>query len=185
MIKASKGGYVEIVDALIQAGGSSLSKAAAFDVAAYSGHTPILRRLVLAGVDIQAHDNKALLSAALNGDIDVVRWLLQAGADVHARRDGALRLTAESGHLAFVECLLQAGASVDSDGFLALRLAALKGHIPVSLRLLAEILDPPISVDAILAWARLYSDPKLSLALEKLLVNVQSLSLPEATALTL
>ncbi len=86
----------------------------------------------------------ALIVAAYCGHTGVVRLLLTAGADVHATNSqgrSALFQAADQGHAQIVVLLARAGAAVDTAalfGQTALHIAAWQGHHAVVLALLAS-----------------------------------------------
>jgi ankyrin repeat protein len=72
-----------------------------------------------------------LIVASRIGDVYKVERLLAAGANVHARDDRALRLASRWGLAGVVDHLIKAGADVHAAGDLALRDAIENGHAPV------------------------------------------------------
>jgi uncharacterized protein len=116
----------------------------------------------------------ALMWAAAGGHADIVRTLIRAGANVNAHSDGvdapepspdpvrggfdsapiprgrltALHFGARDGHLGTVEALVRGGAdlnAVDEDGTSALILATLNDHLDVAKFLLEAGADPNVA----------------------------------------
>lgn len=120
--------------------------------AASSGDLEAVRRLIGAGVDVNAKDTLrcyALIGAAERGDAEIVKLLVAAGADLNVRRmdNGrtALMEAARAGHVDAVRQLLHAGAdteAVDPIGWRALILATTTGQTSVVRELLRSGADP-------------------------------------------
>ena len=120
-------------------------------VAAKRGHLEVVRLLLEAGAQTDAHAANrngatALMIAAENGHLDVMQLLLKAGADKDSATAGgatALMLAAQNGHSEVVRVLLEAGAdkeaatTAEPAGQTALFAASLNGHLEV-VRLLLE-----------------------------------------------
>lgn len=80
--------------------------------AAINGRLADVKRLLVAGANVHADDDRALREAALIGYNALVVTLLNAGADVHACNDMPLCHAAFYGNNALVVTLLNAGADV-------------------------------------------------------------------------
>ncbi len=95
-----------------------------------------------------ALDKTALMAAASQGDVSLVRTLLAAGADVNAHNKAggtALIYAAWSGDTETVAILLDRGAEINhqsSNGWTALMMAAAKDHAPVAALLVKRDADP-------------------------------------------
>lgn len=87
-----------IKDVLPAASAQRLSKAnlsssiAPLALAACSGQTECVTRLLALGANVHAFNNQALFVAALNGHGDVIQALLEGGADVHDRVDESIAM---------------------------------------------------------------------------------------------
>jgi ankyrin repeat protein len=91
-------------------------------IAARTGNAEIVRLLLEAGCNVNAHstdrDSSALVDAAMDKHADIVTMLLNAGADPNIRtRDGqsALILAVGEDDLVSAEALLKAGAEPDQE----------------------------------------------------------------------
>ena len=89
------------------------------------GYVDVVNVLIQKGVDVNAVDNDyktALYWAAQRGHVDVVKLLLQNGADVNAvgeyYKKTALRIAAEQGHNSVVKMLIRNGAKHNYDDIL-------------------------------------------------------------------
>ena len=115
---ACGGGRTEIVRALIAAGAvASANESIALRYAASNGHTDIVNLLISApgGVDVNAHDNAAIVSACARGYSAVVKSLLKAGANKDATKTiglSVLMVAVSCGHVETVRALLDAKADV-------------------------------------------------------------------------
>jgi rhodanese-related sulfurtransferase len=101
--------------------------------ASHSGDRDIVRRLVIAGVELNSRNadgNNALWLACVGSHLDIIDMLVAAGIDIDNRNDNgatALMYAASSGKAAVVERLLARGADAIAetpDGFSALDLAS-------------------------------------------------------------
>ena len=134
---AIRGGHGEIVDTLVENGGSIHQPDADGDpplhVAAGFGEAEILRSLLLKGADKDswdAFDCTALYRAALWGHVDTVDALMIAGAQVLAisgqEEGSAIHAAAREGHVGVLRVLIDRGTDVritDSRGKTALHFA--------------------------------------------------------------
>src|ERR1700728_1214508 len=115
--------------------------AAALQAAVRTGNLTEVKRLVLAGADVNARDamgSTPLLDASWAGDPSVVAFLLAHGAEVNVRHAQAgatpLQYAVLTGRAAIVKLLLVAGARVDlpyRNGQTALHVAASRGNVEV------------------------------------------------------
>lgn len=101
-------------------------------LAAYLGHTDIVKLLIDNGADVNAKDQDgktALMYAAEKNNVEIGKLLLENGADPNAadnRGRTALMYAAEKGHLDFAKLLLENGAdlnAIDLNGKTALQIA--------------------------------------------------------------
>ncbi|KAK1750001.1 ankyrin repeat-containing domain protein, partial [Echria macrotheca] len=160
--RASKDGYLAIVERLLTAGadvnavpGVEIGRTA-LQAASEDGRLAVVGRLLIAGADVNAgpaesHGRTALQAASGGGHLAVVERLLAAGADINASPAESYGLTAlqaasEGGHITVVERLLTAGADVnagpaESHGQTALQAASGGGHLAVVKRLLIRGAD--------------------------------------------
>lgn len=144
LISAARGGNVDIVKSLLQAGVPiDLDQVnnwgcTALMFAARLGHVGIVNALLQAGAKFEMLDSlkfNALQWAAYDGRLDVVNTLLQAGAKFESLNGygrTALMEAAVRGHSEVVGALLQAGAKFDlrdNMGRSALMLAAMNGSL--------------------------------------------------------
>ena len=118
---AALGGHLDIVEILIQALGPSVRRYCdgAFQAVcrAYGlrhNVTEVVARLVRAGADVRADNDRALRAAASAGSVNVAAQLLAEGADVHAGNDDPLFLAVRAQNIALVELLVGAGANVNA-----------------------------------------------------------------------
>ncbi len=122
-----------------------LSETALF-VAAKSGHTDMVDRLLQEGANIEAKTRSgqtALRVAAANDHTAIAQLLLKNGADIEAKTKSgqtALHVAAANGHTAIIRLLLDRGANIntkDSSGDTALHSATLH-RTDAMVRLLLE-----------------------------------------------
>ena len=107
--------------------------------AARDGNTEAIRKLLKAGANIEARDNKpggtALIVAAGNGQTEAIRVLLDAGADIEARDNvgwTALMWAAKNGQTGVIRELVKAGADIEArnnDGGTVLVAAVANGQL--------------------------------------------------------
>ena len=135
---ACASGALDVVKMLVEAGVGvrATDEGGCLAVAAYSGHTEIVRYLVgLPYVDVKyrnSDDLTALHSAATNKATDVAQVLIDAGADIDAMdKEGRAPLyyACASGALDVVKMLVRAGA--DCGGGKCLECAARCGHTDI------------------------------------------------------
>ena len=125
-------------------------------VAAYYGHTEIVKLLIAAGVNVNAKDNygeTALMTVVKNGCTEMVKLLIAAGADVNDKNNcnwsllygcAALMMAAREGHTETAKLLIDAGADVDAksnDGCTALTKVLRNGHTEIAKLLIADGAD--------------------------------------------
>ena len=136
---------------LLELGLAASAVAASLADAAEQRDQASVRRLLQAGVDVNAAQidgTTALHWAAYNDDADVVALLVQAGADVNAvNRYGVPPLVeaCTNGNAAIVKLLLEAGAGANTTlkgGETVLMLAARSGNTEAVKALLARGADP-------------------------------------------
>jgi len=117
-------------------------------VAAKKGNVESVKRILQAGVDVNASDADgwtALMFATFKGHKEVVQVLLDAGANVNAQsQDGTTPLMTATfrNHPGVVQMLMDAGADQkkeNSTGVTARIIAEKKGHVEI-----AKLLTPPI-----------------------------------------
>lgn len=129
---------------------------------AEAGDLPALRRLLDAGVPVDARDSRgrtALLAATHANRIDVAHLLIQRGADVNAKdelQDSAFLYAGAEGRLEILRLTLAAGADLKSTnryGGTALIPAAHHGHVET----VRELLKTDIAIDHVnrLGWTAL------------------------------
>ncbi|KAJ3032099.1 hypothetical protein HDV00_007986 [Rhizophlyctis rosea] len=110
IVDASCFGRTDVVNLLLHLGAYPAHHALAS--AAWKGHVEIVRRLLAAGIPVDACDSAALQFAVSNGDTLVTEVLLQAGADIHAKDDEAIIEAARLLYVGMVKFLVEAGANV-------------------------------------------------------------------------
>ena len=87
-----------------------------FNVAVLNRDLAMIKMLLQSGkVDIHAHNDWALRTAAGKGYLEVVECLLEHKADVHADNDFALEFAAYTGQIQVVQCLLEHGATYNPE----------------------------------------------------------------------
>lgn len=122
---AAEGGHLDILSALIDAGGivdagPEGAEFSALALATVGEHLEVVEKLIEAGADVDRQDGDgvtALLIGSQKGNVDTVQILLDKGADVNLQsNDGLTALMAASEHedTGIVEMLRSAGA-IDSD----------------------------------------------------------------------
>ena len=89
LVKAARGGRIDIVQLLLEAGADKnaydpgfpvLAGRTALAAAAEYGHLEIVRLLLEAGSCVEQSANEALVTARMRGYVDIVKLLLDAGA---------------------------------------------------------------------------------------------------------
>ncbi|XP_075068939.1 ankyrin repeat and SAM domain-containing protein 6 isoform X1 [Mixophyes fleayi] len=106
----------------------------ALQLAAGSGHEPLVRFLLRKGASVDRKNHYGwtpLMQAARSGHLNVALILLENGADVNAQnRLGASVLTVASrgGHANVVKLLLESGAFVDNYDHFDVNVVSSKGH---------------------------------------------------------
>lgn len=146
---ASKGGFCDVVEALLGAGASinlaDVIGATPLYIAASEGFEDIVDALVAAGANIEAADKNGitpLYAAVLQGRTNVVGKLLSfhANAEVSdVMGTSPLSVAAQGGHEDIVRLLLKAGVNpnaTDKEGWTSLRWACQQGHFNVVVQLI-------------------------------------------------
>ncbi|CAE7027929.1 ANKRD50 [Symbiodinium sp. KB8] len=150
LMMASRGGHVDIVCLLLEAGASKDVKDidwhTALMASSTTGHAEIVRLLLESSAEKDLADKEgctALMRASGEGHVECLRLLLEAGADKDAS-DGsgrtALMRASRSGYVDMVHLLLEAGADkdlTDKLGNTALMMSSGAGRIEI-VRLLLE-----------------------------------------------
>ena len=123
LIQASQEGQVNVVSALLEAGAdvnyAGPDEATALVMAIQNQHIATLKRLVLAGANVDTIDSgfSMLMIAVLRGNLEIVRCLCDNGADIFdAIVDGdksidALLLASLRGNVDIVEFLVSRGVT--------------------------------------------------------------------------
>jgi ankyrin repeat protein len=105
-------------------------------IAAWEGHTEIVKLLFEKGADIKVKDNfgRTALMMAASGHTNVVKFLLEKSANVNDKDNiggTALMIAAQNGHTEIVNLLIEKGAELNArsnDGRTALGAAKRMGH---------------------------------------------------------
>lgn len=84
----------------------------------------LIKRLISAGVDVTAENNKALLIASSNGDVEITELLIMAGANASANNSEALIQAVINKHTEIAEMLISAGADPSASKYRAFKIAA-------------------------------------------------------------
>ncbi len=172
LMEATSKGELEDVRVFLQAGADVNTtqflsfphpgKRTPLNVAAYMGHTAVVRELLTAPgikVDTKADDGRtALHRAAGKGHVEIVVALLQAGSEVNAVDNTAmtaLHLASSGGHLTTVQTLLRAPHielnSIEINyNNTPLQMAAEKGH--------TDVVETLIAAGALYERTRISSD---------------------------
>ena len=101
-------------------------------IAANKDSMPVIKGLLIYGIDIHANNDQALRCAARYGNSSVVELLLETGsACFNANRNEALRFASKNGHSSVVNLLIKAGADVHANEDEALRNSSKRGHAAV------------------------------------------------------
>jgi len=139
LVRASRGGHLEIVHLLLEAGAdpnriSAYGNSSALTDAIEKNHIEVVHTLVEAGANVNTpveDECTAIHYAISTGNLDLIRFLLKAGADVNARDwwgGNALHVAANSGSAEIVRLMIEAGAEVNvplkRDGLTPLMIAA-------------------------------------------------------------
>jgi ankyrin repeat protein len=98
--RAASFGHLVVVEALLDAGASSLGYALV--QSAVGGHTDVVALLLDRGADVHYEDDNALFCVANGGHEDTVSLLLQRGATVEAY---ILDASLQAGHDAITDLL--------------------------------------------------------------------------------
>ncbi|KAK2752456.1 hypothetical protein FQN54_008118 [Arachnomyces sp. PD_36] len=161
---AAECGYHEIVERLLELGGTAFDTQSVLDFmmkAVKEGELKVLDRILEVEVESKSVTPTApiLEQAIQHGDIGIVDRLLNAGADANAvfstvPYSSAIVVAAESGSLQMVNKLLEAGAKITHNygDHYALEKAAKAGNLEVIKELIeAEVENPPGSHNPSLA----------------------------------
>ncbi|AGF85729.1 repeat protein [Moumouvirus goulette] len=151
---ASKKGYLEVVQYLVECGANihALDDLALRE-ASENGHLKVVKYLVKRGVNIHADNDNALRQACEVGHLKIVKYLVESGANIHALDDLALREASENGHLKVVKYLVERGANIHAADDYALRWASKEGHLEVVKYLVKCGANIHASDDEALRWA--------------------------------
>lgn len=139
---ASRGGYLEVVQTILEHGANVNAQGGAhgtaLQAASRGGHVEVVKLLLVNEANIKNLSwrySTALQAASEGGYIDIVRILLEAGANVDANcgpYGTPLQAASRGGHVEVGELLLKRGADVNAEGGRynsALQSASLGGHI--------------------------------------------------------
>ncbi|KAJ7166318.1 ankyrin repeat-containing domain protein [Mycena crocata] len=144
---ASNGGYVRIVQMLLDAGADVNARGGdygnALQVASFEGNVPLVDMLIKQGADMNASGgdyHSALKAASYSGNVNVVRLLIEKGADVNmegGRYFTALHAATDGNHIDVLRLLIEHGArlntkGVDKSAQTALHLASERGRVEVA-----------------------------------------------------
>lgn len=149
LFEAARGGRVDVIPALLQAGADiSATDAKGYTpliLASYNGHADATCLLLDLGAAVDQRDigrgNTALMGTAFKGYVAIADFLLQNGADPNARNEAgqtALMMAALFGQTAIVDRLLECGAdpqASDVAGNNAFTLAQTQGNTSMVTRL--------------------------------------------------
>lgn len=124
LVRASRGGHLEIVRLLLQAGAdpnriSTYGNASALTDAIEKNHIEVVHVLVEAGADVNTPVEdacNAIQCAIPTGNLDLIRFLLEAGADVNALNwwgANALHAAAYHGSPEIVALMIKTGAGIN------------------------------------------------------------------------
>ncbi|XP_046405893.1 uncharacterized protein LOC124170897 isoform X3 [Ischnura elegans] len=147
------GGFLEVADILIKAGGDiELGASTPLMEAAQEGHLDLVRYLLQSNGNVRAQTqtgDTALTYACENGHTDVADLLLTYQADLEHESEGGrtpLMKACRAGHLCTVQFLISKGADVNkqttNNDHTPLSLACAGGHLAVVELLLAHSADP-------------------------------------------
>lgn len=148
LIKASEKGYLEIVEALIEAGADidyqNYFGQTALIEAIYNNRLNVVLKLIKSGasVDLQFAGATALMTAARKGHLEIVQALIEAGANIeHQNEEGETVLmgASKNGFSEVVQELIKAGAKIDfqdENGWTAAMYATSRGRIKTLLVLI-------------------------------------------------
>lgn len=114
-----------------------------------------VEKLLLAGADVTAYNNSAIIHASTNGHLEVVRKFLLVGADYKAQDNTAIAMAAQMGHVDVVNLLISAGADPRAHYDFPIRLASINGHVAVVERLLLENANADLALWAASEYGRL------------------------------
>ncbi|CAI7670194.1 unnamed protein product [Penicillium palitans] len=150
LLAASQGGFLDIVQLLIQQGAdigaSDSSRETPLYIACENGHIEVVRLLLDKGADVCHHNQfgwTPVNTASDEGFLDIVLLLVDRGADINVPNESGetpLYNSSWEGHIEVVRLLLEVGADVDAQnesGETALSSACRRGHIEV-VRLLLD-----------------------------------------------
>ena len=130
--KASKNGRLDQLILAVLAGANiRASQDVAVVWVARNGHLDLLKYLVSLGANVRAREDDAVVWAAAYGHLDVVNYLVSQEADIRTQNDWAIRWAALNGHLEVVKYLVSRGVNIHVNQDEAVKSAARKGHIEV------------------------------------------------------
>lgn len=72
-------------------------------------------------IDINSHNNRALLTSVSKGYLEIVKLLIEKGVDGHTTSGNILSLSVSGGHLEIVKILVENGADVHANNDCALK----------------------------------------------------------------
>lgn len=126
---ASRKGYFEIVEYLVQKGANvNASREQPLNNASEYGHYQVVEYLLKCGAK---PTHFSLMSAINEKNHKMVKCLIKHGVDFRANNDIALEFASFIGDLPIVECLLDNGCNIHSNNDIAFRVASENGHLNV------------------------------------------------------
>lgn len=145
LVKAINANEEEIVQSILDISSSSLAvDPSPLDDPLYYAcndkRPEIVKRLLDAGADVHAFDDRALIGVCYNGCDETVKYLLEAGADARTQDSISVVLAFRHGHMSIIDLLLAAGADVRSRDEI-IKFASYEGNYALVERLLAAGAD--------------------------------------------
>lgn len=124
LVRASRGGHLEIVRVLLKAGAdpnriSAYGNSSALTDAIEKKHVEVVHELVAAGANVNTPVEdacNAIQYAIITDNTDLIRFLLKAGADVNALNwwgGNALHVAADHGSPKILALMIKAGAGIN------------------------------------------------------------------------